>query len=162
METLNYDDYTMRPTGKPSERIPGRLVKWENSDYIEFQPQQKGCQQTRTMLRESKHVSYYRNEGKKDNSYSLHVNVSGEENDPAATIIEKVESELGPLVKKEIKVPTRVSYLADQDNLKVWHRKKDRRLCCYMELDTSLPSAVSSLLLKTAAEINKIINSNKL
>ena len=153
--------YGPRPTAKPAERIPGRLIRWEGTDYMEFQPQQKSTVQTRSMLRETKQLSYYRNEGKRDSSYSLHVNVSGDEQDPAAVIIDRVQTELAPLAKKEVKLPQRVKYLADEDGLKVWHRKQDKRLCCYIEIDTAMPATISSTLLKTAAEINKIIQQTK-
>lgn len=154
-------EYTQRPSGQPSERIKGRLLRWKDSDYMEFQPRQAKDTATRTMLRESKQLTYYRNEGQKENSYSLHINVAGNEQDPAATIIEKVQKELAPLTKKEVKLTAVNHYLTDTEELKVWHRKKDKKVCCYIQLDASMPVMMSGTLMRLAAEINKIINSNK-
>lgn len=155
------DNYQSRPQSKPSERIPGRLVRWEGTDYVEFQPQGKKETATRTMMKETKNLSFYRNEGQKDNSYSLHVNVSGTEEDPAAAIMERVQKELAPLAKTEPKMSTGLKFLRDTPELKVWHRKRDKRLCCHIEIDTSQPCFMSGTLMKMASEINKIITLTK-
>ena len=158
---MNNEEYSNRPTSKPSERIPGRLVKWEDSDYIEFQPYGKREEAVRTMLKETKNLSYYRNEGQKDSSYSLHVNVSGDTADPANALLEKVQKELTPLAKKEPKLAANVRYLFDGQGLKVWHRKRDKMLCVMIELDTSKPAFLSNTLIRQMSEVNKIINANK-
>ena len=158
---MKQEDYTPRPTAKPSARIPGRLVRWEGTDYCEFQPAGKRDTASRTMLKETKNLSFYRNEGQKDNSYSLHVNVSGDSEDPAADIMERVQRELAPMAKKEPKMPTNTKFLRDTPELKVWHRKKDKRLCCHIEIDTSQQYLMSGTLMKLASEINKIITLNR-
>lgn len=158
---MNTEEYQNRPKGKPSERILGRLVRWEGTDYVEFQPQGKKETATRKMMKETKNLSFYRNEGQKDSSYSLHVNVSGDSEDPAADIMERVQQELAPLAKTEPKMPTNTKFLRDTPELKVWHRKKDKRLCCHIEIDTSLQYLMSGTLLKLASEINKIITLNR-
>lgn len=158
---MNNNDYTTRPTGKPAESIRGRLIRWKDSDYIEFQPQCKKDGATRSMIRETKNLSYYRNEGQKESSYSLHVNVSGDTADPANALLEKVQKELAPLTKKEPRLANNVRYLCDVQGLKVWHRKKDKTLCVMIELDTSKPSFLSNTLIRQMSEVNKIINSNQ-
>ena len=159
---MKQEDYTTRPTAKPSERIPGRLVRWEGTDYVEFQPAGKRDTASRTMLKETKQLSFYRNEGQKEpTSYSLHVNVGGDTDDPAADILEKVQRELAPMAKKEVKVKTPPRYLHDADGLQVWYRKKSQQLCCFIEIDASARSQMSATLIRLMAEINKTINSNK-
>ena len=35
-----YDDtFVNRPLGKPDETVRGRLLKWNGSDYVAFEPQ---------------------------------------------------------------------------------------------------------------------------
>lgn len=158
---MKTEEYGNRPSGQPSERIQGRLIRWKGTNYMEFQPKQTKEDATRAMMKETKNLTFYRNVGKKESSYSLHVNVSDKEKDPAAAIIDKVQTELAPLTKGEVKLTPVRKYLADEEGLKVWHRKKDKRLCCMIEIDTTQPVTMSSTLLKKAADINKIINSNK-
>ena len=63
-------DYTKRPTVKPDEKVEGRLLKWKGTDYVAFEPVQKRDQDhpARTYLKETKNVSFYKNEGEKENS----------------------------------------------------------------------------------------------
>ncbi len=154
-------EYLEKPAGKPIEKIPGRLLKYENSDYVAFEPRQKKEQPTRTMLLEKKGCQYYRNEGEKDNSYSLHVNVNGNETDPAGALLQKAEDVLLKLTKKEPKAPS-VKFITNTDELKIWQRKKEKKVVCMMMLDISkVTSNMSSKLLSLTAEINKVINSTK-
>jgi len=158
----NEEEYTGRPSTKPSERIPGRLLRYAGTDYCEFQPQCKKDTATRTMLSETRAVKFYQNVGEKDKSYSLHVNVNGNEEDPAGAIMEQVEKALKPVMKKEPKLGTGVKYLMDTPELKVWQRKKDKKLCCHIEIDIS-PTTVlmSGVLMRQMQEINKIISMKK-
>ena len=85
------ENYGERPTGKPDEKVEGRLLKWKDSDYVAFEPVQKRDQDhpARTYLKETKNVSFYKNEGEKENSYSLHVNVDGSTPDAPAAVLQK-------------------------------------------------------------------------
>ena len=39
-KTIATDDtFVNRPLGKPDETVRGRLLKWNNSDYVAFEPQ---------------------------------------------------------------------------------------------------------------------------
>lgn len=66
--------YVTRPKGKPSVTTKGKLNEWDNG-YKEFIPQgQKPS--NRTMLRQMGNSSFYRSEGEKESSWSLHLNVA--------------------------------------------------------------------------------------
>ena len=155
------DDFANRPMTKPSERINGRLLKWKGSDYVAFEPRKPRDTPARTMLRESKGGQYYRNEGEKDNSYSLHLNVDGSETDPAAALLDKATAILKPYLKEEPKVETR-NFIEDSPELQVWHRKGKQQLCAFITIDSRLPrEQMSGRLFRLCAEINKIIDSYK-
>ena len=137
----------MRPQSKPDASVRGRLLKWENSDYVAFEPQKARETPARTVLKEKKGGCFYKNEGEKENSFSLHVNVDGSEKYPAYAALEKAAEILKPLMKEE---------------LKVWHRKGDKQLCAMITIDSSATQErMSSQLFRAASEINKIINANK-
>ena len=156
-------DYTKRPTVKPDEKVEGRLLKWKDSDYVAFEPVQKRDQDhpARTYLKETKNVSFYKNEGEKENSYSLHVNVDGSTPDAPAALLQKAAEALKPLLKKEPQIASNTLFIRDTDELKVWQRKKQKQLVIQFTLDTGKPFLMTSNMLRLAQEANKIINSNK-
>lgn len=156
-------DYTKRPTVKPDEKVEGRLLKWKGTDYVAFEPVQKRDQDhpARTYLKETKNVSFYKNEGEKENSYSLHVNVDGSTPDAPTALLQKAAEALKPLLKKEPQIASNTLFIRDTDELKVWQRKKQKQLVIQFTLDTGKPFLMTSNMLRLAQEANKIINSNK-
>ncbi len=156
-------DYTKRPTVKPDEKVEGRLLKWKGTDYVAFEPVQKRNQDhpARTYLKETKNVSFYKNEGEKENSYSLHVNVDGSTPDAPTALLQKAAEALKPLLKKEPQIASNTLFIKDTDELKVWQRKKQKQLVIQFTLDTGKPFLMTSNMLRLAQEANKIINSNK-
>lgn len=156
----NEEKLVEKPLGKPIERIAGRLLRFEGTDYVEFRPVAKKETETRNVIKSGKGISFYENKGEKDNSYSLHVNVGSDCKDPASEILSRVQDTLAPLTKKEPKVPT-AKFLIDKEELKLWSRKDKKQLCAMIVLDFSKPAPfVSSQLFSLSQEINKIINSN--
>ncbi len=78
--------FLSRPKTKPSSSTKGKLNEWDNG-YKEFVP--AGTRESnRTMLRQLGDSSFYKNEGKKESSYSLHLNVNGESQDPVAEMLD--------------------------------------------------------------------------
>ena len=156
-------DYTKRPTVKPDEKVEGRLLKWKGTDYVAFEPVQKRDQDhpARTYLKETKNVSFYKNEGEKENSYSLHVNVDGSTPDAPTALLQKAAEARKPLLKKEPQIASNTLVINDTDELKVWQRKKQKQLVIQFTLDTGKPFLMTSNMLRLAQEANKIINSNK-
>ena len=152
-----------RPSGKPDEKVEGRLLKWKGTDYVAFEPVQKrdSHHPARTYLKETKHVSFYKNEGEKENSYSLHVNVDGKSVDAPAELLQKAAEALKPLMKNPPQVPVNTIFITDTEEMKVWQRKKEKKLVIQLILDTSKPFLMTSNMLRLAQEANKIINSRK-
>ena len=64
--------YITRPKGKPDESLKGKMNKWNNG-YAEFIP--VGSKPSnRTMLKQLGDSSFYKSEGEKQSSYSVHLN----------------------------------------------------------------------------------------
>ena len=70
-----------RPRRKPDSSVRGKLNRWDNSDYCEFVPTGTG-ESKRNVLKQLGPSSFYKTEGQKESSYSIHVNVDGESADP--------------------------------------------------------------------------------
>ncbi len=151
-----------KPSRKPDMKTVGRLLQWKDSEYKVFVPSKAKDQPTREVIKTSRGVTYYKNEGEKNNSYSVHCNVDGSVKDPAAELLQRVQEQLAPLCKKEPVVKV-ANYILDREDLKVWQRKKEKELCLAIKL--SLKQSTSDMqtnLLKKMIEINKLLASGEI
>ena len=114
--------YLSRPKTKPSSSTNGKLNRWDNSDYVEFIP--AGTRESnRTLFKQMGDSSFYKNEGKKESSYSLHLNVDGESQDPVAEIYEIMDVLTRDQRKQIPKLPEGSEgrmLLDDGNGLQVW------------------------------------------
>ena len=78
-----------RPRRKPDSSTKGKLNRWEGTDYVEFVP--TGTRESnRKMLKQLGNSSFYKSEGTKESSYSLHLNVDAKDcEDPVAALHEQ-------------------------------------------------------------------------
>lgn len=78
--------YVSRPRTKPTTSTRGKLNEWDNG-YKEFVP--AGTKDSnRQMIKQIGESSFYKNEGKKESSYSLHLNVDAASADPIGEMVE--------------------------------------------------------------------------
>ena len=83
---MEKENYITRPKTKPSSSTKGKLNEWDNG-YKEFVP--AGTKESnRQMLKQVGDSSFYKNEGKKESSYSLHLNVDAASADPVGEMEE--------------------------------------------------------------------------
>ena len=78
--------YVSRPRTKPTTSTRGKMNEWDNG-YKEFVP--AGTKDSnRQMIKQIGESSFYKNEGKKESSYSLHLNVDAASADPIGEMVE--------------------------------------------------------------------------
>ena len=116
------DNYISRPKTKPAETLKGKLNKWDNG-YAEFIP--TGTRESnRRMLRQLGNSSFYKSEGEKDSSYSLHLNVDGKIEDPVAEMFQQfmvlTEGERKQMPTLPEECEGRMLY-DNGSSLKMWH-----------------------------------------
>ena len=87
MATEKDIQYVGRPKGKPDMTTKGKLNEWSNG-YREFIPQGTRENQ-REVLKQLGDSSFYKTNGKKESSYSLHLNVDGKSEDPVAELLDQ-------------------------------------------------------------------------
>jgi hypothetical protein len=87
MADKNDIQYVARPKGKPDESLKGKLNKWSNG-YAEFIPQGTRENQ-REMLKQLGDSSFYKTTGKKDSSWSVHLNCDGKSEDPVGELLDQ-------------------------------------------------------------------------
>lgn len=84
------EHYLSRPRTKPDVTTKGKLNEWANG-YREFIPQGTKAS-NRTMLKQLGGSSFYKSEGEKESSYSLHLNVDAKDcADPVAALFEQFQ-----------------------------------------------------------------------
>ena len=150
-----------RPRRKPDSSIKGKLNRWDNSDYCEFVP--TGTRESnRTEIKRVGDSSFYKTSGQKESSYSLHVNVDGESQDPVAEIYEIMDVLTKDQRKTLPKLPEgsegRMLFDNGQD-LKIWLDHQTGKLTILTELVCC--SSIERMLLAAQATMNVCIGRHR-
>ena len=158
--------YVTRPKGKPRVTTKGKLNEWDNG-YKEFIPQgQKPS--NRTMLRQLGNSSFYRSEGEKESSWSLHLNVDAKDcADPVAALHEQFLFLTEGEQKQQPKLPEgsegRMLY-DDGQGLQIWldtakHEVQIMtRLTCTHQIERQLLQAQATMNVTLGRYRQEILN----
>lgn len=149
--------YVARPKGKPDESLKGKLNKWNNG-YAEFIP--AGSKPSnRTMLKQLGSSSFYKSEGEKDSSWSLHLNVDAKDcADPVAALHEQFLFLTEGEQKQKPKLPegSQGRMLFDNgEGLQIWLDHETGKVSILAQLDCS-PN-IERLLLQVESQMNVCI-----
>ncbi len=154
------NNYVTRPKGKPESTTKGKLNEWANG-YKEFVPQgQKPS--NRTMLKQVGGSSFYKSEGTKESSYSLHLNVDAKDcEDPVAALHEQFLFLTEGEQKQKPQMPEgcRGQMLADNGILKVWMDSENGKLVIMTELECA--PDIERQLLQAQAQMNVCIGRHR-
>lgn len=158
-----------RPRRKPDHSVRGTMKTWEGTDYCEFHP--AGTRESnRQMLKQMGDSSFYKNEGKKESSYSLHLNVDGESQDPVSEMFDIFMHLTEEQRKTTPKLPEGCEGRMLYDNgegLKIWLDSEHGKVSILTELECS--AQIDRQLLQAQSQMNvclgryraEIINNNK-
>ncbi len=154
------ETYIARPKTKPSSSTKGKLNEWDNG-YKEFIP--AGTRESnRQMLKQMGDNSFYKNEGKKESSYSLHLNVDGESPDPVAEMFD-IFMHLTEAQRKTLpKLPegSQGRMLFDNgEGLQIWHDSEANKLTILTQLECSVD--IERQLLQAQAQMNVVLGRNR-
>lgn len=154
------NNYVTRPKGKPESTTKGKLNEWANG-YKEFVPQgQKPS--NRNMLKQVGGSSFYKSEGTKESSYSLHLNVDAKDcEDPVAALHEQFLFLTEGEQKQKPQMPEgcRGQMLADNGNIKIWMDSENGKLVIMTEL--SCAPDIERQLLQAQAQMNVCIGRHR-
>ena len=151
--------YITRPKTKPSSSTKGKLNEWDNG-YKEFVP--AGTRESnRQMLKQMGDSSFYLNQGKKESSYSLHLNVDGESQDPVAEMFDIFMHLTKDQRKALPKLPegSQGRMLLDNENLKIWLDSEANKLTIMAQLECS--PDIERQLLQAEAQMNVVVGRNR-
>jgi hypothetical protein len=154
------NNYVTRPRTKPESTTKGKLNEWANG-YKEFVPQgQKPS--NRTMLKQVGGSSFYKSEGTKESSYSLHLNVDAKDcEDPVAALHEQFLFLTEGEQKQKPQMPEgcRGQMLADNGNMKIWMDSENGKLVIMTELECA--PDIERQLLQAQAQMNVCIGRHR-
>ena len=160
--------YVARPKGKPDESLKGKLNKWNNG-YAEFIPQGTRENQ-REMLKQLGDSSFYKTIGKKESSWSVHLNCDGKSEDPVGELLDQFLVLTEGQRKQLPKLPEGSEGRMLLDNgmgLQIWLDRDRGKVSILTELDCNtniermLLQAQSQMNVCIARNRNEILNHNK-
>jgi len=165
---MTNEKFLSRPKTKPAETLKGKMNKWENG-YAEFVP--SGTRESnRRMLKQLGNSSFYKNEGEKESSYSLHLNVDAKDcADPVGALFEQFLhlTEGERKVKPTLPEGCEGRMLYDNGgSLKVWHDTAKGEVCiltrlqCSPQIERELLQAQATMSVTLGRHRTEIINNN--
>lgn len=152
--------YVARPKGKPDESLKGKLNKWNNG-YAEFIPQGTRENQ-REMLKQLGDSSFYKTTGKKESSWSVHLNCDGKSEDPVGELLDQFLVLTEGQRKQLPKLPEGSEGRMLLDNgqgLQVWLDRERGKVSILTELDCG-PN-IDRQLLQAQSQMGVCISRNR-
>ena len=150
-----------RPRRKPDHSVKGTMKTWEGTDYCEFHP--VGTRESnRQMLKQMGDSSFYLNQGKRESSYSIHINVDGSSADP----VNEAREIFNVLTAEQAKQKQTLSengqghMLFDNgEGLQIWHDTETNKLTILTQLECS--ADIERQLLQAQAQMNVVLGRNR-
>ena len=152
--------YITRPKTKPYMTTKGKLNEWANG-YREFIPQGTRENQ-REMLKQLGDSSFYKTNGKKESSYSLHLNVDGKSEDPVGELLDQFLVLTEGQRKQLPKLPEGSEGRMLLDNgmgLQIWLDRERGKVSILTELDCN--TNIERMLLQAQSQMNVCIARNR-
>ena len=159
--------YVSRPKGKPDSTTRGKLNEWLNG-YREFIPQGTRENQ-REMLKQLGDSSFYKTNGKKESSWSVHLNCNGKSEDPVAELLGQFLVLTEEQRKTTPKLPEGSEGRMLLDNgqgLKIWFDREHGKVSilaeleCDTNIERNLLQAQSQMNVTIGRYRSEIINNN--
>lgn len=145
-----------KPEGKPVKAFRAR-VKMYGNDVVVVNPE-SSKESNRRMIKQKGKSSFYKSEGEKESSYSIHINVDANDPDPVATMQEQFAELTKGELKSELKLKVKGKLLYESPKLKVYLNKTQKQVIIQTTLDCS--PTVERELLQSQAEMAKVIGAN--
>ena len=138
---MTEENFIEKPEGKPVKAYRAR-VKLYGNDVVVVNPMEPR-ESNRKMIKQKGKSSFYKSEGEKDSSYSIHINVDANDPDPVATM----QEHFAELTKGELK-----------SELKLYLNKTTKQVVIQTTLDCS--PTVERELLQLQSEMGRVIGAN--
>ena len=161
MADKNETKYIARPKGKPEVTTKGKMNEWSNG-YKEFIPQGQKAS-NRTMLKQIGDSSFYKSEGEKQSSFSVHLNCDAKSQDPVGELLDQFLVLTEGQRKQMPKLPEGSEGRMLLDNgqgLQIWLDRERGKVSILAELDCD--HNIERMLLQAESQMNVCIARNRL
>ena len=152
----NIEEYIEKPEGKPVKNFRAR-VKMYGNDVVVVNPMEPR-ESNRKMIKQKGKSSFYKSEGEKESSYSIHINVDANDPDPVATMQEYFNELTKGELKSELKLQVKGKLLYDTPVLKVYLNKTQRKVVIQTSLDCG--PTIERELLQLQGDMGRVIGAN--
>ena len=132
-------------------------VKLYGNDVFVVNPEEPR-ESNRKMIKQKGKSSFYKSEGEKDSSYSIHINVDANDPDPVATMQERFAELTKGELKSELKLKVKGKMLFESPKLKLYLNKTTKQVVIQTTLDCS--PTVERELLQLQSEMGRVIGAN--
>ena len=150
------EQFIEKPEGKPVKNFRAR-VKMYGNDVVVVNPMESR-ESNRKMIKQKGKSSFYKSEGEKESSYSIHINVDANDPDPVATMQERFAELTKGELKSELKLKVKGKLLYDTPKLKVYLNKTTKQVVLQTTLDCG--PTIERELLQLQGDMGKIIGAN--
>ena len=132
-------------------------VKMYGNDVVVVNPMEPR-ESNRTMIKQKGKSSFYKSEGEKESSYSIHINVDANDPDPVATMQERFAELTKGELKSELKLKVKGKMLYETPQLKVYLNKTQRKVVIQTTIDCS--PTIERELLQLQGDMGRVIGAN--
>ena len=148
--------YVEKPDGKPVKAFRAR-VKMYGNDVVVVNPETPK-ESNRKMIKQKGKSSFYKSEGEKESSYSIHINVDANDPDPVATMQEHFNELTKGELKSELKLIVKGKLLYETPVLKVYLNKMLKKVVIQTTLDCG--PTIERELLQLQGDMGRVIGAN--
>ena len=153
---MNNEEYIEKPEGKQVKKYKARVSLYPN-DVVVVNPQEPR-ESNRKMIKQKGKSSFYKSEGEKESSYTIHINVDGNDPDPVATMQEHFNELTKGELKSELKLIVKGKLLYETPVLKVYLNKMLKKVMIQTTLDCG--PTIERELLQLQGDMGRVIGAN--
>ena len=153
---MTEDQFIEKPEGKPVKKFKARVSLYPN-DVVVVNPQEPR-ESNRKMIKQKGKSSFYKSEGEKESSFSIHINVDANDPDPVATMQERFNELTKGELKGELKLQVKGKLIYDTPVLQIYLNKTQRQVIIKTTLDCG--PTIERELLQLQGDMGRVIGAN--
>ena len=153
---MNNEEYIEKPEGKPVKKFKARVSLYPN-DVVVVNPQEPR-ESNRKIIKQKGKSSFYKSEGEKESSFSIHINVDANDPDPVATMQERFNELTKGELKGELKLQVKGKLIYDTPVLQIYLNKTQRQVIIKTTLDCG--PTIERELLQLQGDMGRVIGAN--
>ena len=148
--------FVEKPEGKPVKKFKARVSLYPN-DVVVVNPQEPR-ESNRKIIKQKGKSSFYKSEGEKESSFSIHINVDGNDPDPVATMQERFNELTKGELKGELKLQVKGKLIYDTPVLQIYLNKTQKQVIIKTTLDCG--PTIERELLQLQGDMGRVIGAN--